>query len=89
MGLVFFIFLVNVCPSICKLVTFSSSSPDPLSKFQLNLALSILGYKGIFFSNERPHAFPRGDNKYVAKIHQQNLKSSFIEQLTHFLTILA
>ena len=33
------------CPC-CKLFTFSSSSPEPLSQFQPNLAQSILGWRG-------------------------------------------
>ena len=32
-----------VCPSVCKLFTFSFSSPEPLGQFQPNLAQSILG----------------------------------------------
>ena len=32
-----------VCPSVCKLFTFSSSSQEPLCQFQPNLAQSILG----------------------------------------------
>ena len=33
----------SVCPSVCNLFTFSSSSPEPLGQFQPNLAQSILG----------------------------------------------
>ena len=32
-----------VCPSVCKLFLFSTSSPEPLGQFQPNLAQSILG----------------------------------------------
>ena len=34
---------LSVCLSVCKLFTFSSSSPEPLCQFQPNLAQSILG----------------------------------------------
>ena len=34
---------LSVRPSVCKLFTFSSSSPEPLVQFQPNLAQSILG----------------------------------------------
>ena len=34
---------LSVCLSVCKLFTFSSSSPEPLDQFQPNLAQSILG----------------------------------------------
>ena len=43
-----------------ELFTFSSSSPEPLSYFQPNLAQS---------SNEGPGPAPRGDNYEKAKIH--------------------
>ena len=33
---------LSVRPSVCQLFTFSSSSPEPLSQFQRNLAQSIL-----------------------------------------------
>ena len=33
----------SVCPSVCKLFTFSSYSPEPLGQFQPNLAHSIPG----------------------------------------------
>ena len=32
---------LSVCPSVCKLFTFSSSCPEPLGHFQPNLAQSI------------------------------------------------
>ena len=38
-----------VCPSVCKLSTFSSSSPKPLSQFQPNLAQSILVWREFNF----------------------------------------
>ena len=34
---------LSVRLSVCKLFTFSSSSPEPLGQFQPNLAQSILG----------------------------------------------
>ena len=37
---------LSVRPSVCKLFTFSSSSPEPLGQFQPNLAQSILGWRG-------------------------------------------
>ena len=40
---------LSVCPSVCKLFTFSSSSPEPLGQFQPNLAQSILGSRGFKF----------------------------------------
>ena len=38
-----------VRPSVCKLFTFSSSSPEPLGQFQPILAQSILGWRGFKF----------------------------------------
>ena len=40
---------LSVCLSVCKLFTFSSSSPEPLGQFQPNLAQSILGWWGFKF----------------------------------------
>ena len=40
---------LSVCPTVCKLFTFSSSSPEPLGQFQPNLAQSILGWRGFKF----------------------------------------
>ena len=40
---------LSVRPSVCKLFTFSSSSPEPLGQFQPNLAQSILGWRGFKF----------------------------------------
>ena len=53
----------------CKLFTFSSSSQEPLSQFQPNLAQCILGKWGFkFVKNEGLRPFPRGDNKEITKI---------------------
>ena len=53
----------SVPPSVCKLFTFSSSSPEPLGEFQPNLAQSILGWRGFkFVQMKGPRSFPRGDN---------------------------
>ena len=55
----------SVCPpsvrpsvrlSVCKLFTFSSSSPEPLGKFQSNLAQSILKWRGFKFVQMNGHA---------------------------------
>ena len=40
---------LHVRPSVCKLFTFSSSSPESLGQFQPNLAQSILGWRGFKF----------------------------------------
>ena len=37
---------LSVRPSVCKLFTFSSSSPEPRGQFQPNLAQCILGWRG-------------------------------------------
>ena len=51
-----------------------SSSPEPLSQFQANLAQSIFGWRGFnFFSNEGSW----GDNCKIVKIHWQYLKMFF------------
>ena len=38
-----------ICPSVCKLFTFSSSPPEPLGQFQHNLAQNIFGERGFSF----------------------------------------
>ena len=64
----------SVCPSVCKLFTFSSYSQEPLGQFQPNLTQSILGWWGFnFVQMKGPRPFPRGDNKEIAKIHWQTL----------------
>ena len=42
-----------VCPSVCKLSTFSSSSPKLLSQFQPNLAQSILVWREFNFIKKK------------------------------------
>ena len=44
-----------------KLFTFSSSSPEPLGKFQPNLAQSILRSWGFKFDQIKGHAFFQGE----------------------------
>ena len=66
----------SLCPSVCKLFTFSSFSQEPLGQFQPNLAQSILGWREFkfFFSNEGPRPFPKGDYYEIVKIHWRNYK---------------
>ena len=60
------------CGRRCRNFFTFSSSPEPLSQFQPNLAQSIL-VKGIkFCSNEGPRPFRRGDNYKIVKIHRRN-----------------
>ena len=49
-----------------------SSSREPLSQFQPNLAQSILGWNGLNYSNNGHRPFPRGDNYKMVKIHWRN-----------------
>ena len=59
-----------------------SSSPEPFGQFQSNLAQWILGLRGFKFVQMKGHTlFPMGDNYKIAKIHTQNLKTSFPEPL--------
>ena len=51
----------SVCLSVCKLFTFSFSSPEPLGQFQPNLAQSILGWRGFKFVQMKGHALPKGE----------------------------
>ena len=44
-----------------KLFTFSSSSPEPLSQFQPNLAQSILGWRGFKFVQMKGPALFQGE----------------------------
>ena len=54
----------SVCPSVylsvCKLFTFSFSSPEPLGQFQPNLAQSILGWRGFKFVQMKGPALFQG-----------------------------
>ena len=55
-----------------------TSSPEPLSKFQPNLAQSILGWRGFKFIQMKGFRFfKRGDNNEMMKIHCRNLKKNF------------
>ena len=40
---------LSVCLSVCKLFTFSTSSPEPLGQFQRDLAQIILWERGFMF----------------------------------------
>ena len=55
---------LSVFLSVCKFFTFSSSSLEPLSPFQPNLAHSILGW----WANGEPRPFPREYNNEMDKI---------------------
>ena len=47
--------------SCCEHFTFSSSSPEPLSQFQLNLTQSILGWWGFNFVQLKGHVLFKGE----------------------------
>ena len=51
----------SVCPSVCKLFTLSSSSPEPLVQFQPNFAQSILGSRGFKFVQMKGPALFQGE----------------------------
>ena len=54
-------YCLSVCPSICELFTFSSSSQEPQGQFQSNLAQEHLQVKGIqVCSNKGQHPFFQG-----------------------------
>ena len=59
----FLIICPFVClPSVCKLFTFSSSSPEPLGQFQPNLAQSIPAWRRFtFVQTEGPRIFLKWD----------------------------
>ena len=64
---------LSVCPSVCKLFTFSSSSPEPLGQFQPNLAQSILGWRGFKFVKMKGPVLFKGEifrekRKYIDEI---------------------
>ena len=40
---------LSFCPSVCKLILFSTSSQEPLVQFQPNLAQIIIGKRGFKF----------------------------------------
>ena len=80
-------FLIAICPlSVCKLFTFSSSSPEPLCWFQPNLAQSIIGkgnsflffflqMKCIALFKEEIHVIANNKNKFETfkNLHQNCL----------------
>ena len=70
--------IANYCSlSVSKLFTFSSSSsPEPPSQFQPNLAKSFFGWRGFKFIQMKG-PFIRGDNYEIAKMHWWNLKNFY------------
>ena len=69
----FYDHLLSVCPYVCKLFTFSSSSQEPLGQFKPNLAQSILGRWGFKFIKIKDHALFQGEiitkqRKYFDKL---------------------
>ena len=62
---------LSVCPSVCKLFTFSSSCPEPLGHFQSNLAQSIRF--NFFYMKVQPSPSQMGDDYKIEKMHWQNL----------------
>ena len=71
-------FLITCCLFVCKLFTFSTSSPVPLGQFQPNVAQIILEWRGFKFVQMKGHAlFPRGDNSKNVKFYWKYLKIFF------------
>ena len=71
--------------SVCKLFTFSSSSPEPLGQFQPNLAQGILEWRGFKFDQMKGPALFQG--KIIMKWWKyidENKKSSSPEPLGQF-----
>ena len=68
---------LSFCLSVCQLFIFSSSSPDPQSQFQPNLAQSILELRGFKFVQMKVRPFPRGDNYKRVLIHWRIIKIFF------------
>ena len=69
----------------CKLFTFSSSSPEPLSQFQPNWHKASLGEgdSSLFkWRTPPPPFFHRGDNYKIAKIHWQIFFSRTTEPIS-------
>ena len=52
---------LSVCPFVCKLFRYSSSSPEPLGQFQPNLAQSISGWREFKFVQMKGPSFFQGD----------------------------
>ena len=77
--------LSSVCPFVCKLFTFSSSSPEPLGQFQPNLAQSILGWRGFkFIQMKGPALFQVEIITKKWKYVEELKKSSSPEPLSQF-----
>ena len=74
------------CRHCCrKLWTFSSSSPEPLGQFQLNLAQSILGWRVFKFVQMKGPVFFQGEIiMKLQKIHWQILKIFFSRTPANF-----
>ena len=76
-----------ICPSVCKLFTFSSSHQEPLGQFQPNLRKIILGWRGFKFPQMKSHILFQGEilTKWLKYIDeplsqfQQNLAQSILE----------
>ena len=50
-----------VCLSVCKLFTFSTSSPEQRGQFEPNLSQSILGWRGFKFVQMKGHNLLQGE----------------------------
>ena len=61
--------LLSVCSSMCRLLTFSSSIPEPGGQFQPNLAQSIFGKRGFKFNQMKGHALCQGELSLKVRIH--------------------
>ena len=72
---------LSVCPSVCKLFKFSSSSQNHWANFNQTWHKVSLD---IGDSNEGPRFSQRGDNNKTAKIRIRNIKVFFAEPLDHF-----
>ena len=75
---------LSLCLSVCKLFTFSTSSPDHWANFNQTWHKASLGEGDLslfkFQSlNKGPRPFPRGDNYEIGKVHQcwRNLEIVF------------
>ena len=80
---------LSVRPSVCKLFTFSSSFPEPLSQFQPNLAESILGSRGFKFVQMKGPALFQGEIVMKKRKYNDEIKKSSPEPLSQFQPILA
>ena len=70
----------SVCLSICKLFTFSTSSPEPLGQFQPNFNKKHPWVEGIqFWLNEGSGPFPRGDNSENVKLYWKIFKNLLLQ----------